>query len=629
MKKLNKKAILGAIFAVSLIAPTSALGYTPSYSYSSGSTYTPDYSYSSGSSYTPSYSYSGGSSYTPSYSYSSGSSYTPSYSYSSGSSYTPSYSYSSGSSYSPSYSYSSGSSYKPSYSYSSGSSYSPSYTYSSGSSYTPSYSYSSGSTYNPSYTYGSGSSYSPSYSYSSGSSYSPSYTYDSGSTYSPSYTYDSGSNYVPDSGSYSNQIAQGGGSYDSGYIASNVDTSSYYQPFPYQDNGMPYYGYDDYEDPYYFQPIANCGSNCYVDTGCTTNCGGCTHNCNNEVDENISLSCVASPYSVTKNQTVTFVAHASGNDSGYSYSWSGDVSGNGKSISKFFSSTGIKNARVTATKGNKTKHANCSVDVIQNHNDLSAYCEASPSRIEEGESVTWRVTASGGDGDYSYSWSGDVSGNNRTETKRYTSSGTKNATVRITSDGKSITRTCTTYVEDEDNDNNDNLRAVCEVSPSNPDEGDTVRWSVKVYGGDGDYDYKWTGDVTGNNRTETKRYSSSGRKEATVRIESDGETIRKTCSVHVDDEDNNRNNNSYTTTYSNPTYTTPGTGAFASGVLLSSLPYTGISGNMKTALFVIGLMLWSGLLAHIFIKKQKSKTGKGNINIENFKRENMLKKGLA
>ncbi|MDQ5950450.1 MAG: hypothetical protein QG585_392, partial [Patescibacteria group bacterium] len=475
----------------------------------------------------------------------------------------------------------------------------------------------------------SGSSYSPSYTYDSGSSYSPSYTYDSGSSYSPSYTYDSGSNYVPESGSYSNQIAQNGGSYGSNYVPSNVDTSSYYQPFPYQDNGMPYYGYDDYEDPYYFTPIANCGSDCYVDTGCTTNCGGCTHNCNNEVDENISLSCVASPSSVLKNQTVSFVAHTSGNDSGYSYSWSGDVSGNGKSISKSFSSTGVKNARVTATKGNKTKHANCSVSVTQNHNDLSGFCEASPSNPEEGDSVTWRVTASGGDGDYSYSWSGDVSGNNRTETKRYTSSGTKHATVRITSDGESITRTCTTYVEDEDDNDNDNFRAVCDVSPSNPDEGDTVKWSVKVYGGDGDYDYKWTGDVTGNNRTETKRYSSSGRKEATVRIESDGDVIRKTCSVHVDDEDNNRNNNSYVTTYSNPTYTTPSTGAFASGVLLSSLPYTGIGDNMKTSLFVIGLMLWSGLLAHIFIKKQKAKNRKGNIDIENFKRENMLKKGLA
>ncbi len=203
--------------------------------------------------------------------------------------------------------------------------------------------------------------------------------------------------------------------------------------------------------------------------------------------------------------------------------------------------------------------------------------------------------------------------------------------MRITSGNRSITRTCSTYVEDDNNNSYDgDLRAVCEVSPSNPDEGDTVRWSVKVYGGDGDYDYKWTGDVTGNNRTETKRYSSSGRKEATVKITSDGDVIRKTCSVYVDNE--NKNSDRNYVSYSNPTYptyTNPGTGAFASGVLLSSLPYTGISGNMKTALFIIGLMLWSGLIAHIFIKKQKAKTGKGNINIENFKRENMLKKGLA
>ncbi len=382
---------------------------------------------------------------------------------------------------------------------------------------------------------------------------------------------------------------------------------------------------------------SNCGGGCINDcggnSGCTSNCGGnngCTSNCEEEVDP-LTVSCFAPDSSIEEDETASFRANPSGGNGNYTYSWSGDVSGSGRTISKTFTTEGRKTATVTVRSGNQTRSATCYVTVVDSNEDLTGSCEANDSEIEEGESVTWRVTANGGNGNYTYSWSGDVSGSNRTETEEYNSTGTKRATVKITSDGESITRTCTVRVVDKDEDN-DNLRATCDATPDDPEEGDTVTWKVKVTGGDGDYEYRWSGDVTGDERTETKRYNTSGRKEATVRITSDGQTLRKTCSVYVDNEDNSNRNSSSNVTLFQDTTSTPPAGTLSSGVFLSDLPYTGVSKNVKIALFFFGLLLWSAVVAYIFFKKQEEKNGKKLTHkemIERFKQQNLANRNNA
>jgi hypothetical protein len=179
-------------------------------------------------------------------------------------------------------------------------------------------------------------------------------------------------------------------------------------------------------------------------------------------------------------------------------------------------------------------------------------------------------------------------------------------------------------VVDEDDEDGD-LRATCDVSPDNPDTGDTVTWRVRVSGGDGDYDYRWSGDVTGDNRTETKRYTSSGRKEATVRITSDGDTIRKTCSVYVD-RDGSNGGSSNAVLFEN----TPPAGNLTSGVFLSDLPYTGVSKGLKVTLFFLGLAIWSIVVAYIFYKKYYEKEANRKLThkelVLRFKEENKLRK---
>ncbi len=333
-------------------------------------------------------------------------------------------------------------------------------------------------------------------------------------------------------------------------------------------------------------------------------------NCSVTVRDNPDLSvyCIANPGTVYEDETVNFTAYATGGTGSYSYSWSGAVSGNSRTVSDEFDTPRTETAHVTVTSGGKTASANCSVNVREKVNSLSGTCTVSPYSVEKGETVTWRASASGGNGSYEYSWSGDVSGDGREVSKSFNSTGTKRGTVTITSGGKSITRTCSVVIENDNNDNDSDLNGYCYGTPENPDKGEKVKWYAVAHGGDGDYEYRWSGDVSGTSRTETEEYNSTGTKRAKVRIESDGDTIYEECEVRV--RGNNNNDDSNISVYSY-TSSNPGTpsGVLASGVFLSDLPYTGVSDSAKTALFVFGLFLWSAGVAYILLRKK----GKGAV----------------
>jgi hypothetical protein len=82
---------------------------------------------------------------------------------------------------------------------------------------------------------------------------------------------------------------------------------------------------------------------------------------------------------------------------------------------------------------------------------LNGYCSAHRSDAYTGDSVTWRAQGvSGGNGNYTYSWSGTngLSGSGSSVSKTYRSDGIKNATVTIRSAGKTITRECSTYINE-------------------------------------------------------------------------------------------------------------------------------------------------------------------------------------
>jgi hypothetical protein len=321
-------------------------------------------------------------------------------------------------------------------------------------------------------------------------------------------------------------------------------------------------------------------------------------------EENLNVVCVANPGSVKIGETVQYTANPTGGTGVYTYSWTGTdgLSSSSRTVSKSYNTTGTKIATVTARSGNQTRTATCSSNVSKTYeppqppkDNLDGYCTGRPSRPEEGEKVTWTAYPDGGNGNYRYEWSGtdNLDGDDKSITKRYDDEGTKTARVKITSDGESITKTCTVRVDEEEEEEkeNDDLEAYCKASPDGGKIGDRIRWTVYPDGGDGDYEYRWDGDdnLSGDDKSVSKTYSTSGRKEAEVRVESDGDRVTVRCHANIEGEIN--------------VYIPPQD----NGIYLSSLPATGISPGMKVGLFATGITLWSAFLAYLYIARKNEK----------------------
>jgi len=194
--------------------------------------------------------------------------------------------------------------------------------------------------------------------------------------------------------------------------------------------------------------------------------------------------------------------------------------------------------------------------------NLSASCSVNPSSVNIGESLNWSVSATGGTGSYTYSWTGadSLSGTGSTVSKTYSTAGTKTGTVTITSGTgsgiQSVVKTCSALVSQNVVNN---LSVSCSASPSSPEVDEDVTWRANASGGDGDYDYDWSGtdDLEGDSRTVTWSYDDDGTKRATVTVDSDGQTASASCSVSVDEEE--EEDDLSVSCYANPTSVQTGT----------------------------------------------------------------------
>jgi hypothetical protein len=304
-------------------------------------------------------------------------------------------------------------------------------------------------------------------------------------------------------------------------------------------------------------------------------------------------------------ETVKFEATGQGGNGYYTYVWSGsdglsDLNHRSYYIRVQYDTPGTKYAKVRITSNNDTVEKTCTV-VIEDEEeeedeDLTGYCVGKPSRPDEGDKVTWTANADGGTGRYEYEWSGTdgLDGDEKTITKRYNSSGTKTARVKITSGDQSITKTCNVKVQDEDKDDDDDLDAVCVPSKNTIAIGETVTFRVNASGGR-NYEYKWSGTdgLRGDERSVSKSYSTAGTKTATVEVTSedkdgDEDEVEATCRVNVQE------------TY---IYTPP----IDNGIYLDTIPATGISASLKTTLFMTGLFLWSAFLGWMYLQRRNLK----------------------
>ncbi len=264
---------------------------------------------------------------------------------------------------------------------------------------------------------------------------------------------------------------------------------------------------------------------------------------------------------------------------------------------------------------------------------LDASCVISPNNVNVNDTVTLSASASGGNGVYSYYWSGSdgISGSSQVITGRFTSPGSKTVSLTVNSGNKTVTRTCNAYVNQYNynyngnynynyNNNynggynyNTNITATCLATPINASVGSNVVWTVYPIGGNGSYTYSWTGTdglSYGNAYQIQQRYTTPGTKTATVTVYSTyGQSVVATCSTNI---------------IGSVIQGTP-----ISGIYLNEVPATGIDFNLKVALYSLGIILWSAFVGFMIVERKKAKLAIANRGkIEDFKQENLRKKGL-
>jgi hypothetical protein len=327
------------------------------------------------------------------------------------------------------------------------------------------------------------------------------------------------------------------------------------------------------------------------------------YNYNNNYNYNqtrpLQVSCYVSPGTIQTGGVVQWIASASGGTGSYTYSWSGSdgLSGSSANVSRSYSSTGFKTGSVTVSSGGQSQSKDCgSVNVYDNsapsqpsntsnnyyynsypqnlsyyypynynyypynynysyynNTPLYASCYPDATYTTTGTVVRWYANVSGGNGYYTYSWSGTdgLYGYYQNTNITYYTPGTKNAYVTVSSNGQSVYAYCNavnvsgvysypytnTYVNYPTGyyyNNQNTLDIGCYADPSKIGINQPATWVAEVTGGIGPYTYSWTGTdgLTGNQASVIKYYSSSGYKTAIVSIRSaDGKTGTRTCSA--------------------------------------------------------------------------------------------------
>ena len=194
----------------------------------------------------------------------------------------------------------------------------------------------------------------------------------------------------------------------------------------------------------------------------------------------LSANCTPNITYAGVGSTVTWTATVSGGNGFYTYAWYGSdgIYGSNQSTTFTYNTIGTKSAYVIVTSNGQTTTSYCTnaVTIAANYNynnnysnnygvtypttyvvnqsntantlDIGCYVDPSSS-VSINQPVTWSTEVTGGAAPYTYSWTGsdNLTGTQSSVIKYYSTSGSKNAIVTVTSaDGKTGTRACSNAV---------------------------------------------------------------------------------------------------------------------------------------------------------------------------------------
>ena len=268
----------------------------------------------------------------------------------------------------------------------------------------------------------------------------------------------------------------------------------------------------------------------------------------------ISVSCGPTRLNATTGQPVTWFSSVTGGNGSYIYTWNGTdgLSSNTSTVSKTYTTNGDKFATLSITSGNQLTTVSCGSVVIGAGTvhtvtvpGFGASCYATPERPLPGETVTWLSIVSGTTASTTYTWDGTdgLTGTRPLVSKTYTTNGIKSALLTVTDGTNRAVVACTnsasvgprivvvvspvkpaTPVATD-------IQGICVPSTTTPRPHDKVLWTVAAIGGNGTYEYLWSGDdaLIATTASTTKTYDAPGTKNATVTILSGGKTKVLSC----------------------------------------------------------------------------------------------------
>ena len=198
----------------------------------------------------------------------------------------------------------------------------------------------------------------------------------------------------------------------------------------------------------------------------------------------LTASASASPGSIAPGGSSQLNAAASGGTGSYTYSWTSVPAGFTSTLQNpVVTPSATTQYNVVVTSGTQTAASNITVTVIAG---LTASASANPTSVIQGASSQLNVTASGGTGSYTYSWTSVPAGFTSTlQNPVVTPSATTQYNVVVTSGTQTAASSATVTVIA-------GLTASASANPTSVIQGASSQLNVTASGGTGSYSYSWT-----------------------------------------------------------------------------------------------------------------------------------------